>query len=50
MKFWVDYQASIEIEAENSKEAEAIFYQVYADETREYAEVTNVEKISDDEE
>ena len=50
MKFWIDYKASLEIEADNADEAEAIFYQVYGnDKTREFSEVTNVEKISDEE-
>ena len=42
-KFWVDYDASILIEAETAEEAEQIFYQCYLDETRRFAEVKDVE-------
>lgn len=48
MKFWVDYFASMVIEADTAEEAEETFYQVYSDETRQYSEVTNVNKIEED--
>ena len=48
-KFWVDYQASIQIEAETAKEAENIFYQVYVDDTRRYARVNDIEEVEGDE-
>lgn len=47
-KFWVDYQASIQIEAETVEEAEDIFYQVYADDTRRYARVNDIEEAEGD--
>lgn len=49
MKFWVDYSASIMIEADSEEEAKETFYQVYCDETRDYAEVNSVEKVEEDE-
>lgn len=50
MKFWVDYIASMVIEAKDAEEAENIFYQVYQDETREYSEVTCVSEIEEEKE
>lgn len=43
MNYFVDYNATIIIEAENADEAREIFYQVYCDETRQLAEVICVE-------
>ena len=43
MVYFVDYNATMIIEAENEDEAREIFYQVYCDETRQLAEVTCVE-------
>ena len=48
-KFWVDYQASMVIEAETAEEAEDIFYQVYAgNETRKYTQVNDIEEVEED--
>jgi len=47
-KFWVDYEASILIEAEDKDEAKEIFYQCYLDETRRYAEIKAVEEKTED--
>lgn len=49
MKFWVDYSASIMIEADNEEEAKEVFYQVYCDETRNFAEVNTVEEVEENE-
>lgn len=49
MKFWVDYSASIMIEADNEEEAKETFYQVYCDETRSFAEVNTVEEVEENE-
>ena len=43
-KFWVDYDASMLIEAETAEEAAQIFYQCYSDETRGFAEIKNIEE------
>ena len=48
-KFWVDYQASMEIEAETAEEAEALVYQVYNDNTRRYLQVDSVEEMEENE-
>lgn len=42
MKYWIDYHASIEIEAEDEEEAKATFHQVYEDDTRILAIIDNV--------
>lgn len=51
MKFWVDYHASMIIEADSEEEAEATFDQCYhiGDETRYFACVDRVEKIEENE-
>ena len=47
-RFWVDYQASMKIEAETAEEAEELFYQVYNDDTRQYLQVNEIEEIEDE--
>ena len=47
MKYWIDYHASILIEADNEEEAKDTFYQVYCDETREMAFIDNVEEFEE---
>lgn len=44
MIYWVDYSASIPIEADNEDEARETFYQVYCDDTRQFAEVNCIEE------
>jgi len=48
-KFWIDYQASILIEAENEEDAEKTFYQIYNDETRQFLQVDNIEEEEEEE-
>lgn len=48
MRYWIDYKASIVIEAEDEKEAEAIFHQVYEDETRIFAQVERILEEDDE--
>jgi hypothetical protein len=47
-KFWIDYQASIVIEAENEEDAKATFYQTYNDETRQFLQVDSVEEAKEE--
>ncbi len=48
-KFWVDYQASIQVEAETAEEAKALVYQVYRDNTRLFLRVDNAEEVEEEE-
>ena len=48
-KFWIDYDASMVIEAETAEDAEGIFYQCFHNSTRLYAEVKNIDEISEEE-
>jgi len=43
MLYFVDYSATMIIEADNEEEAKETFYQVYCDDTRQFAEVNCVE-------
>ena len=48
-KFWIDYEATIMIEAETEEDAENIFYQVYADDTRHLAHINKIGEVEGDE-
>lgn len=45
-KFWVDFQASIKIEAENKNEAEQKFFKQIPSEI-EFVEVTDTEEVEE---
>lgn len=48
-KFWIDYDATIVIEAETAEEAKGIFCQCFLDNTKLDTTVTTVEEIPEEE-
>ena len=49
-KYWVEYIATMVIEADSVEDANGVFYQCFADDTRVDATIQNVEEIPQKEE